>query len=46
MDKLEIEEEAAEVQTKTLFVDKIPRGLLDEEALNEAIRKLTKVATR
>jgi len=45
MDKLEIEEEA-EVQTKTLFVDKIPRGMLDEEALNEVIRKLAKVATR
>jgi len=45
MDKMEIEEEP-EVQNKTLFIEKIPRGLLDEEALNDAIRKLSKVVNK
>ena len=45
MEAIEVEQEA-EVENKTLFVDKIPRGLLDEEALNDAIRKLSKVVTK
>jgi hypothetical protein len=38
--------EEAVVEVKTLFFEKIPRGLLDEEALHEAIRKMSKVVTK